>query len=70
MPIDLTVTPQQGRLTPGEHLSDDEAQQVMDDWAAPAAAPTPGGATWLVGFEHKDGQHYAITSTLTIPAYR
>ena len=66
MTIDLTVTPQKGRLTPGEHLSADDTKQLLSDWAAPARAYT-GGQSWVVGFEHKQGNRYAITSTLRIP---
>lgn len=66
MTVDLIVTPDQGRLTPHPDLGDDDARKVLDDWAAPARAYT-GGQSWVVGFEHKQGNRYAITSTLTIP---
>lgn len=64
--VDLTVTPQQGQLTPAPHLSAADAAQLLADWEAPAVGYT-GGPYWTVGFNHKDGNHYTLTSTLRIP---
>lgn len=68
---DLTIIPQAGVFLVAPHITNDEASQLLDDWAnATHDYRTPLEHGWVVHIAHKidgAGNQYTPTRTLVIP---
>lgn len=68
---DLTIIPQAGVFLVAPHITNDEASQLLDDWAnATHDYRTPLEHGWVVHIAHKidgAGNQYTPTRTMVIP---